>query len=258
MQNKLAVITGASSGIGKSYAYKFAEMGYDLLLIARREGLLKNICAEIKSKYNTNCEYLLAELSNEENRNNLYERIKRSDVDVLINNAGFGMIDDFIDMKESLNMIKVHNEALVEFTHAALVSMMKKQEGVIINVASIAGFLASPKNAMYCATKAFVITFTESLHIRLCDQNIKFQALCPGFTLSDFHEKIGYDKSNPRFKTFMTSDDVVKISLKDLEKGKVICIPGFKYKLAKIIIGFLPRSFFYKLVIFYSKRKKEN
>jgi short-subunit dehydrogenase len=111
---------------------------------------------------------------------------------------------------------------------------------------------------MYCATKAFLISFTESLHLKLKKYNIKLQALCPGFTHTDFHERIGYDKNDPIFKSFMTSEDVVKTSLKYLDKGKVICIPGFNYRLGKLIVSLLPREIFYKSVLFYSKFNKRN
>jgi len=258
MKNKTAIITGASSGIGKSFAYKLAEKGYDLLLIGRREELLKNICLDIEFKFQIKAQYLIIELANKKAMKVLVERILSSEVDILVNNAGFGLRNDFLKTEESIDMIKVHNEATVELTFSAIKSMIERKSGAIINVSSIAGFLISPNDSMYCATKAFLISFTESLHLKLKDYNIKLQALCPGFTHTDFHEKIGYDKNNPVFKSFMSSDKVVEISLKYLDKGKVICVPGFKYKLGKLIVSLLPRGIFYKSVLFYSKFNKQN
>jgi short-subunit dehydrogenase len=259
MNNKLAVITGASSGIGKSYAYKFASLGYDLLLTARRELLLKNICSDLETKFKINAQYIIAELSNDDQLARIVYQVKNSDnLEVLINNAGYGLPDNFSDtpIEDNINMIKVHDLATMRLTHAAIPIMIKRKQGTIINVSSVASFVISPKNAMYCATKAFLTTFTESLYLELKKYNIKVLALCPGFTHTDFHEKIGYDKNDPVFKTFMSSDDVVDISLKYLNKGKVICLPGLKYKFARLAVGFIPRSLFYKFVSLYSNRKK--
>lgn len=256
MSEKLAVITGASSGIGKTYAYKYASMKYNLLLIARREELLTSICKDISGKFNVKADYMILELASDDERKKLYSLISSLNIDVLINNAGFGLPDDFENIDESIKMLKVHDEAAIGLTYAALKSMIKNNSGAIINVASIAGFLISPKNALYCASKAFLISFSESLHIRLKKYNIKVQALCPGFTHTDFHEKIGYAKDDPVFKKFMTSDEVVDISLKYLAKDKVICIPGFKYKFAKFISHALPRNLFYNFVAKYSEKIK--
>jgi uncharacterized protein len=259
MNNKLAVITGASSGIGKSYAYKFASMGYDLLLTARRESLLKNICNDLESKYKINAQFIVAELSNDDQVARIEYQIKNSDnLEVLINNAGYGLPDNFSDtsIEDNINMVKVHDLATMRLTQAAIPFMVKRRGGAIINVSSVASFLISPKNAMYCASKAFLTTFSESLYLELKKYNIKVQVLCPGFTHTDFHEKIGYDKNDPVFKTFMSSDDVVNTSLKYLKKGKVICLPGLKYKFAKFAVSLLPRQLFYIFVLAYSNRKK--
>ena len=129
-----------------------------------------------------------------------------------------------------------------------------KVNPAIINVSSIASFLISPSNEMYCASKAFLTSFSESLSLSLKRHNIKVQVLCPGFTLTDFHAKLGYDANDPIFKKFMSSDKVVDISLKYLKKDKVICIPGVLYKFVRIVINFIPRRIFYKFVLFYSQR----
>ena len=258
MANKLAIITGASSGIGKSFAYQLAEKGYDLLLMGRREELLKSICLDIESKFQKNVEYLVIELADKNTRRVLVERILNSEVDILVNNAGFGLKNDFLEIEGSIDMINVHNEATVELTFSAIKSMIERKSGAIINVSSIAGFLLSPNDVMYCATKAFLISFTESLHLKLKNYNIKLQALCPGFTRTDFHERIGYDKNDPIFKSFMSPDEVVKTSLRYLDKGKVICIPGLTYKLGKLIISLMPRRLLYKSVLLYSKFNNKN
>ncbi len=260
MNRKLAVITGASSGIGKSFAYKFAELGYDLLLIARREELLKMVCDDLKTKYAVNAEYLLAELSNDSDVSKIVYQIQNSEnLDVLINNAGYGLHENFSNtaIDHNVDMVKVHDLATLRLTHAAVQIMKKNRQGSVINVSSVASFLISPGNAMYCATKAFITSFSESLSMELKKDNIKVLALCPGFTHTDFHEKIGYDKNDPVFKTFMTSTKVVEIALKDMNKGKVISIPGFKYKFARSAAALIPRKLFYWFVLKYSARKSK-
>lgn len=257
MNRNLALITGASSGIGKSFAYKFASLGYDLLLVGRRENLLREICNDIFIKYSVNAEYMILELSNDEDVNRLISNMERmNNLEVLINNAGFGLEDDFIasPLNKNIEMIKVHDILPVKLIYSAIPLLKDKHNPVIINVSSIASFLISPSNEMYCASKAFLTSFSESLSLSLKKHNIKVQVLCPGFTLTDFHAKLGYDVNNPSFKRFMSSDKVVEISLKYLKKDKVICIPGLIYKLVKVFVNLIPRGIFYKLVLFYSKK----
>jgi len=257
MNRNLALITGASSGIGKSFAYKFASLGYDLLLIGRREYLLKEICNDISKKYSVNAEYMILELSNDNDVNRLLSRMEQmNNLEILINNAGFGLDNDFINstLDKNIEMIKVHDILPVKLIYSAIPLLKDKVNPAIINVSSIASFLISPGNEMYCASKAFLTSFSESLSLSLKKHNIKVQVLCPGFTLTDFHAKLGYDANDPILKKFMSSDKVVEISLKYLKKGRVICIPGLLYKLVKIFINLIPREIFYKLVLFYSKR----
>lgn len=256
MPNKLALITGASSGIGKSFAYKLATLGYDLLLTGRREDLLQNICKDIHTKYFINVDYMIVELSNDEDLTKLIARIHSlKNLEILINNAGFGLSQSFFDgsLEKSIEMIKVHNIAIIKLIYESIPILKDKTNPAIINVSSIASYLISPKSEMYCATKAFITSFSESLHLSLKKYNIKVQALCPGFTYTDFHERIGYDKNDPIFKKFMSSDKVVDISLKYLKKDKVICIPGLEYKLVRLIVNIIPRSIFYKLVLLFSQ-----
>jgi short-subunit dehydrogenase len=257
MNRNLVLITGASSGIGKSFAYKFASRGYDLLLVGRRESLLREICNDILTKYSVNAEYMILELSNDSDINRLISKMEQmNNLEILINNAGFGLGNDFINspLDKNIEMIKVHDILPVKLIYSAIPLLKDKVNPAIINVSSIASFLISPGNEMYCASKAFLTSFSESLSLSLKKHNIKVQVLCPGFTLTDFHAKLGYDANDPIFKKFMSSDKVVDISLKYLKKDKVICIPGVLYKFVRIVINFIPRRIFYKFVLFYSQR----
>lgn len=253
---KTALITGASSGIGKEYALRFAKKGYDIIAIARREKLLKELCLEIEKKTKRKASYIIAELTDEKDLIKIEKKIRENpNIEVLVNNAGFTTKGLF--HKETIgsqdNIAKVHVIATTRLTHAVIPNMIKKKRGIIINVSSIASFLVGPGSAMYCATKSFVASFSESLYLELKPFGIKVQALCPGYTLTDFHKKLGYDISKPRFKKFMTSADVVNYSLSNIDKP--ICVPGLKYKLIKLLPKFVPRKLFYKIAMMRFKGK---
>jgi len=245
-----ACITGASSGIGEAFARRYAAKGYALLLHGRRKENLERLCQELKSRYGITAEYLLAELSHPDGVHILEERLRSiPDLAVLVNNAGFGLRDSFT--RESIGvqerMIHTHISATVRLTHAVLPGMRQRGAGTIINVSSIAGFLVGPKSATYCATKAYITSFTESLHLELVGSGIRIQSLCPGYTRSDFHSRMGLDTSGDSFRHFMTADDVVERSLKALEKGKVVCIPGVRYMMIALAARLIPRTLYYWL-----------
>ena len=259
-ERPVAMITGASSGIGAEFARRLAEKGYDLLLVDRREALLRELCNDLKNLYNISAEYIVAELTDLNDMNEIEERLKECEnLQILINNAGFGLRGAFheIGLDIQTGMLKVHCLVPIRLTHIALKKMLEHNKGSIINVSSIAAFFVSPEDAIYCATKRFINSFTESLHLFLYDTNIKVQVLCPGFTLTDFHTQMGMD---PRTMNvyWMSSKDVVKNSLKYLEKGKVICIPGFKNKLMCFAMKIIPRKVLYWIIIKHNKREKKS
>jgi short-subunit dehydrogenase len=176
-------------------------------------------------------------------------------LEVLVNNAGFAKIGTFIetDIKIHRNMLMVHSNATMELTHAALPTMIKNKKGSIINLSSIGGFMPFPGNAIYSGTKAFVSFFTESIHLELSGTGVRVQALCPGMTITDFHEKMGLDPKE-LYKTkgmskSMSPDEVVKISLSYLEKDRPICVPGLNNRITHLMIRFLPRKILYKLIV---------
>ena len=236
-------ITGASAGIGASYAKAFAENGFDLVLLARRNDRLQALANQLESDSSIHCEIITADLAEKEEIEKVANHIRQIDnLDILINNAGFATIGCFADIpiEKSMRMFHTHMTATVQFTHAALQGMLKRERGAIINVSSMGAFMLTPGNVLYDATKSFLATFSENLWLEVRDKGIKVQALCPGFTRTEFHE-VGdfknFDKSAIPDSLWMMPDEVVRLSLKALEKSKnVIFIPGWKKRLFKWII----------------------
>ena len=229
-----AFITGASSGIGLSFALQLARQGFDLVLLAR---------SKLEAKNSICCEIIQADLSDTGDIKRTAEYIRRmGDLDVLVNNAGFATLGYFADVpvERSLEMMNVHLTANVQFTHAAIEGMLKRNRGAIINVSSIGSFVLSPGNVVYDATKSFLNTFSENLKLEMQDADIRIQALCPGFTRTEFHETgdfRNYDRNAIPDSMWMSPDEVVSLSLKALEKNrKIVYIPGWKKRLSKWII----------------------
>ncbi len=236
-------ITGASSGIGASFAKSFAENGFDLVLLARRKDRLQDLANQLESDGSIHCEIIAADLSEKEDIKKTATHIGQIDnLDVLINNAGFATIGCFADIpiERSMRMFHTHMTATVQFTHAALQVMLKRKRGAIINVSSMGAFILTPGNVLYDATKSFIATFSENLWLEVRDKGIKVQALCPGFTRTEFHE-VGdfknFDKSAIPNSSWMMPDEVVRLSLKALKNSReVVFIPGWKKRLFKWII----------------------
>jgi len=241
----LAVITGASSGIGEAFARQLAARGYDLLLVARREDRLRTLAAEITAAHAIHVETMASDLASDEGRERVAARIRAaSNLGLLVNNAGFGTVGLF--HQESLErqdqMHRLHVLTTLALSHAALANLTA-QAGVrggrgIINVSSVASFGQSPSNVSYCATKAWMTSFTEGLAIELVTKQspLRVQALCPGFTYSEFHDRIGMDRKPIPKQLWMTADFVVAESLRGFDRGRVVVVPGWRYK---IIVAFI-------------------
>jgi uncharacterized protein len=252
-----ALITGASSGIGKAFAQRLARNGYNLLLHGRREALLKALCNDIKAKHGIDATYTIAELSNPEELHRLEEQVRGiPDLTMLVNNAGFGTARTFEHEDVALHdaMIQTHITAPVRLAYAALPQMLERRHGAIINVSSVAGFLVSA-GSLYCATKAALTNFSESLDLLVRKRGVRVQALCPGFTRSDFHQRIGMNVSGDFFRHFMTAEEVVEASMRALKRGKVVCIPGLSYKVAAALPRYLPRRVMYGLSAVYRRMR---
>lgn len=245
MGNPLAVITGASSGFGVVFARKLAA-DHDLLLVARRKERLEALAAELTAKYGCVVDVLPADLTNERDLTVVADRIAaEQNLALLVNNAGFGTRGLFweSDLEVQEQMHRLHVMATVRLTHAALRNMVKKNSGGIINVASVAAFVERPGSVSYGATKSWMAKFTEGLYLELkgIQSAVKVQALCPGFTYTEFHQTLGLERpSVAPASLWLEPDFVVDESLKALGQGKLMVVPGWKYKLIVAVVSKLP------------------
>ena len=246
-----ALITGASSGIGKDFAINLSKLGYDLILVARNEKKLK----EVSKLCNTNVTIYKADLSNEEECINLFNIHK--DIDLLINNAGFGVFGTFdkTNLDDELNMIDLNIKTVHILTKLYLKEMIKKDSGRILNVASIAGFLPGPLMNTYYATKSYVLCLTTSIfeELRHIKSNVKISVVCPGPINTNFNEVAGVKFGVKA----MESETVVKYTLKKMFKNKLIIIPGFLNKLVYIGSKIVPKKIILKLVYITQKKKEK-
>jgi hypothetical protein len=249
MHRKLAVVTGASSGIGLAYARYFAAQGYDLIITGRRKDILFETAHEMQRNYSVDVEVIIADLSKKQDITKLLKALgHKIHIDVLVNNAGYSLNCAFTEdeFDHQIDMVKVHMNAPLLLIHSVLPGMIKNKKGIIINVSSLASAFPAANNGMYSGTKSFVRVFTESLHMEVAGYGIKIQCLCPGFTHSDFHRNSEVkDYIRPFF--WMTPDQVVDYSIYCLKKGRVICIPGFLYRVINFISKFIPRKIYYPL-----------
>ncbi|HUA85357.1 MAG TPA: SDR family oxidoreductase [Bryobacteraceae bacterium] len=244
-ERPLAVITGASSGLGATFARKLAQRGHDLLLIARRQERLRALAGELADTYNISAEALIADLTLDADLERVADRIGNAPaLALLVNNAGFGAMGYFFesDIDVQMRMHRLHVLATVRLTHAALANLVPRRHGGVINVSSVAGFMIGAQNVSYCATKAWMNNFTQSLAVELNTKKsqVKVQALCPGFTLTEFHDTLGMDRSGVRKSLWLTADFVVEQSLLGLEAGELFVIPGWRYKAIVFALRWLP------------------
>ena len=266
----LAVVTGASSGMGAVFARKLAGRGYDLLLVARREDRLRKLAAEIISDCGGSVELLVVDLATDDGRDALAGRIRTAlNFGLLVNNAGFGTMGMFqqADLEPAEQMHRLHVLATLALSHAALRNLAARSDhaghtGVIagktgiINVSSVAAFGQSPTGICYNATKAWMNSFTEGLAIELAAQGspVKVQALCPGFTYSEFHDRLGMDRGRIPKSMWMTADFVVEESLRGFDRGALFVIPGWRYRLLVAFMKTMPAWFMRRLSIFAARR----
>jgi short-subunit dehydrogenase len=241
----LALITGASAGIGASFARQLAARNYDLVLVARRLEPLEKLARELEREYSIRAETLTADLATDEGQNAVERRIAAADsLDLLVNNAGFGSRGLFFesDLAVQDQMHRLHVLATLRLTHAALKGMVARRRGAVINVSSVAGFFSTPGNVGYCATKHWMNVFTEglSLELKSIHSPVTVQSLCPGFTYSEFHDRMGVDRSRIPKYLWLQADDVVAQSLRGLDRGQLFVITGWPYKLAVLLAKLLP------------------
>jgi hypothetical protein len=249
----VALVTGASSGIGEVFARKLSGMGYRLLLVARRKERLERLAAELQ-----NADVLTADLALESDLRRIEDRASAEpELEFLINNAGFGVHGAFHEtpLESQDRMHRLHVIAIERLTHAALPRMIRRRKGNIINVSSVAGFLASPFNVSYCATKAWINSFTEGLYVELkaIHSPVRIQALCPGFIYSEFHDVAGMDRSAIPRSLWMSAEYVVDASLRSLKRDELFVVPGWRYQLFVRLYPRIPRALRCRLAIKFGK-----
>jgi len=239
----IALITGASSGFGEVFARKLAARGYDLILVARREDRLRTLAASLPVQ----AEVLSADLATEAGVAAVERAIRDcARLELLVNNAGFGTLWRFweADIAGQVRMHEVHVMATMRLTHAALAGMVPRGRGGVISVSSVAAFGQSPGSVSYCATKAWINSFTEGLdmELRSVSSPVKVQALCPGFTVTEFHETLGMDRKLIPDFLWLKADYIVQASLDGFDGGKVIVVPNWKYKILAALGKHTPHS----------------
>lgn len=249
---KIALITGATSGLGLSYAKYFASKGYNLIITGRREEVIRKNADNLKKQYNVDVRVIIVELSTKEGVEFLLSTIKDCEITVLVNNAGFGLKPTFVDTDEAdiERLLYLQTCCVTRLTHYVLKNMVKRNEGIVINISSDGAFAVMPHNVMYSSTKLFILNFTEGLHLELTKTNIHVQAVCPGFIDSHFHESAGMhmNKSRKGLFAFRNPDDIVADAMKDFEKGIVVSVPDRGAKLVRFMVKLMPRKVFYKKV----------
>lgn len=243
-----ALITGATAGIGASYTKLLAKQGYDLVLVARDLPRLNKFAKELNKTYKVKVETIKADLTAPSQLKKVENRLsnKSKPIEVLINNAGFGIKQSFTDseINKEQELLDVLVTAPMRLTHSVLPQMLKRDSGVIVNVSSVASWIAG---GTYSAAKSYLTVFSEYLHTELRGTNIKISALCPGFTKTEFHERGKMRLCGlPNFM-WLTSDQVVAKSWRYARANKVLCIPGWQYLILSSIARTAPRPLVRKL-----------
>ncbi|MEV4560103.1 SDR family oxidoreductase [Kitasatospora sp. NPDC049285] len=236
-----ALITGATAGIGAAFADRLARDGRDLVLVARDTERLAKAAAELADRWGVQVETLTADLATDAGIGAVEDRLRDAarPVDLLVNNAGFGHRGAYlaVPVQDELDMLKVHIEAVLRTTTAAVPGMRERGRGGVINVASVAAFV--PRGT-YGATKAWVVNFTLGIARDLAGSGVRLQALCPGFTRTEFHQRAGMGTSSIPSWGWLAADRVVDDSLRDLARNRPLSVPGKRYKLAVALARLLP------------------
>lgn len=244
IQGKWSLITGTSSGIGEQFARQLAKQGSNLVLVARSKSKLESLASELRKKYGIKAEVITMDLAKEGAPSEIYQqcRILKVDIELLINNAGFathGLFEE-VSGERQHEEVMLNVAAVVDMTHLFLPDMLRRSSGTVINVASTAGFQPLPYMAVYGATKAFVLSFTQALYWENRDRGIKFFALCPGSTDTSFFNVVGAEEASVGKKD--TPERVVEVALRALKEGKMYVVPGMQNYIGAQLGRFITRK----------------
>lgn len=252
-----ALVTGASTGLGAVFAAALAGQQYDLIIVARNRERLDALAERLRQSHGIAVEVVVADLTQAVALRTVEARVAEDQaLELLINNAGFATTGPFasLDPDREEAEICLNIMALMRLTRAALPGMIARDRGAIINVSSLAAFVPSPYDATYGATKAFVNSFTEALHEELRGTRVRVQALCPGFTHTEFQQRAGIDVSALPAYVWTTPEAVVAASLTALRRGQLVCVPGLVNRLLALLIGVAPRRLVRRVTGFLAHR----
>ena len=244
----VALVTGASSGIGVDIARRLAAKGHGVVLVARREERLVELAKELHDAHGVGAEAMPADLGSLSGRDELAARIVAAglDVEILVNNAGFGDSGDFhkTDRERNLRMIELNCGALTDLQGRYLPPMVERGSGCVINIASMAAFQPIPSNAVYAATKAFVLSLTEAVHAEVEHKGVTVTAVCPGPVRTEFVAEANMEGAEDRTPDFvwMTADEVAKAAVEGAEKGKRVVVPGMLQRATAVGGQHAPRA----------------
>ncbi len=253
--SKWALVTGATAGIGESFTRLLASKGFNIALVARDEARLHERAEALREKYGVQTFVLPADLATAQGCAAVEDYLQEFDIEVLINNAGFGINKAFTisDLKAEQDLLDVLVRTPMRLMHVILPKMKARNSGTIINVSSVASFIAG---GTYSASKSYLTVLSESLHTEVRDTNVKISALCPGFTRTEFHQRGRMKmKGLPDFM-WLDSDELVAASWSDAQSGKAISIPGWQYKILIALISLAPRSAVRKIGMNLRKRQR--
>ena len=249
----VALITGASAGIGAEFAKLLSYDGYDLVLVARDKKRMQALADTLPTK----CEILRADLTNADDVEKVVSRLtdKKKPIEVLVNNAGYGLNKSFThtEREDEIGLLDVLVNVPMQLMHAVLPGMKERGSGIIINVSSVAGFMAG---GSYSAAKSYLTVLSESLHTELVGTGVTVHALCPGFTHTEFHQRGNFKMNKlPNFM-WLRADRVVKNAWDAARAGKALSIPGLQYKLLTFVMRYFPRSIIRKSGMNVRKRQR--
>lgn len=251
-----ALVTGASSGIGAEFTEQLAQAGYDIILVSRDETRLTERAQVLQRKFGIKTEVLSADLATRTGIDRVAERLRAGGVEFLVNNAGFGINKRFADSdieRESENL-EVLVSAVMRLTHAALAFMRSQKKGYIVNVSSVAGWIAG---GTYSASKSWVTVFSEFLSVDLAAEGIKVTALAPGFTHTEFHQRGKMNMTGLPSWLWLTSERVVADGIRAVRAGRALSIPGRQYQILYLLIRHLPRALVRKVGIGVRRRQRK-
>jgi short-subunit dehydrogenase len=246
MAFRVALVTGATSGIGAAFARRLARDGSDLVLVARDAARLESTARQLRDGHGVAVETIMADLATDAGRERAAERVAREDapVDLVVNNAGLSLNTPFLrstpEKESTLLAVNVH--AVMRLTLAALAPMVARRRGAVVNVSSVSGFGAAMPGSTYPASKAWVTHFSESVGQSVAPFGVRVMALCPGYVRTEFHERAGIDMSQTPSWLWMEADEVVSVALRDLARGRLVSVPGATYKVVAFGLRHLPRG----------------